>query len=57
LPKNRGYQFKSIQKSFLVPKDKIISKEEKFSDIRSVSVSKGGRLELGRDSALGALSA
>ena len=34
LPKNRGYQFKSIQKLFLVSKDKIISKAEKFSEIR-----------------------
>ncbi|MEK7471498.1 MAG: hypothetical protein AAB623_02505 [Patescibacteria group bacterium] len=42
LPKNRGYQFKSIQKVFLVKKDKLISqkdikkdtKQETFSDIR-----------------------
>jgi len=42
LPKNRGYQFKSIQKVFLLKKDKLISqkdikkgtKQETFSDIR-----------------------
>jgi len=34
LPKNRGYQFKSIQKVFTVKKDKLASKTEKFSEIR-----------------------
>jgi ribosomal protein L15 len=42
LPKNRGYQFKSIQKAFLLKKDKLISqkdikkgtKQETFADIR-----------------------
>ncbi|MFA6177654.1 MAG: hypothetical protein WC694_02045 [Candidatus Paceibacterota bacterium] len=42
LPKNRGYQFKSIQRVFLLKKDKLISqkdnkkgtKQETFSDIR-----------------------
>ncbi|OGI64982.1 hypothetical protein A3A95_02425 [Candidatus Nomurabacteria bacterium RIFCSPLOWO2_01_FULL_39_18] len=34
LPKNRGYQFKSIQKLFLLPKAKLASKGEKFSEIR-----------------------
>ncbi|MFA6077012.1 MAG: hypothetical protein WC735_02970 [Candidatus Paceibacterota bacterium] len=34
LPKNRGYQFKSIQKLFLVEKDKMVSTTEKFSEIR-----------------------
>jgi large subunit ribosomal protein L15 len=34
LPKNRGYQFKSIQKVFTVEKDKLASKTEKFSEIR-----------------------
>ncbi len=42
LPKNRGYQFKSIQKVFLLKKDKLVSqkdikkgtKQETFSDIR-----------------------
>jgi len=46
LPKNRGYQFKSIQKSFLVPKDKIISKEEKFSDIRKRLGIKGRKIRI-----------
>ncbi len=34
LPKNRGYQFKSIQKVFILEKDKLITKGEKFSEIR-----------------------
>lgn len=34
LPKNRGYQFKSIQKVFTVEKDTLASKTEKFSEIR-----------------------
>lgn len=34
LPKNRGYQFKSIRKSFFVDRDKTSSKVEKFSEIR-----------------------
>jgi ribosomal protein L15 len=42
LPKNRGYQFNSIQKVFLLKKDQLISqkdikkgtKQETFSDIR-----------------------
>ena len=42
LPKNRGYQFKSIQKVFILEKDKLLSqrnivkgtKQEKFSEIR-----------------------
>jgi ribosomal protein L15 len=34
LPKNRGYQFKSIQKVFVVSKDKLVSQKEKFSEIR-----------------------
>jgi len=37
LPKNRGYQFKSVRKSVKLPKDKVLSTEgkiEKFSEIR-----------------------
>ena len=44
LPKNRGYQFKSIQKLFLVSKDKIISKAEKFSEIRKRLGIKGRKI-------------
>ena len=44
LPKNRGYQFKSIQKLFLVSKDKIISKAEKFSEIRKRLDIKGRKI-------------
>ncbi len=34
LPKNRGYQFKSIQKVFVVDREKLAGKDEKFSEIR-----------------------
>jgi ribosomal protein L15 len=34
LPKNRGYQFKSIQKPLILKKEKLISRGEKFSEIR-----------------------
>jgi|SRR3989344_2832485 len=34
LPKNRGYQFKSIRKLIVLPEEKLISKKEKFSEIR-----------------------
>ncbi|MDD5721063.1 MAG: hypothetical protein PHT16_01275 [Candidatus Pacebacteria bacterium] len=34
LPKNRGYQFKSIKKVLLIKKDKLASPKETFSDIR-----------------------
>lgn len=44
LPKNRGYQFKSIQKLLLVSKDKIASKAEKFSEIRKRLGIKGRKI-------------
>ena len=34
LPKNRGYQFKSIQKVFLLKKGELASQKETFSEIR-----------------------
>lgn len=34
LPKNRGYQFHSIQKPYILAEDKLASKGEKFSEIR-----------------------
>lgn len=37
LPKNRGYQFKSKKKPFILPSDKVLSvdgKKESFSEIR-----------------------
>jgi large subunit ribosomal protein L15 len=46
LPKNRGYQFKSIQKVFTVAKDKLASKEEKFSEIRKRLGIKGKKIHL-----------
>ena len=44
LPKNRGYQFKSIQKLFLVDKEKMASKAEKFSAIRKRLGIKGRKI-------------
>ena len=46
LPKNRGYQFKSIQKSFLLAKDKMISGAEKFSEIRKRLSLKGKKIRI-----------
>lgn len=46
LPKNRGYKFKSIQKTFVVPSDKIVSKGEKFSEIRKRLGIKGKKISL-----------
>ncbi len=47
LPKNRGYKFKSIRKSFDLSKDKTISKGdavEKFSEIRKRLGVKGKKI-------------
>ena len=44
LPKNRGYQFKSIQKIFVLGKDKLITKGEKFSEIRKRLGIKGKKI-------------
>ncbi|MFH1200909.1 MAG: 50S ribosomal protein L15 [bacterium] len=52
LPKNRGYQFKSIQKVFILKKDKLVSqknipkdtKQEKFSEIRKRLRIKGKKI-------------
>jgi ribosomal protein L15 len=46
LPKNRGYQFKSIQKGFVVDKDKMVSKTEKLSEIRKRLGLKGGKIKI-----------
>jgi len=46
LPKNRGYQFKSIQKVFVVGKDKLVSKTEKFSEIRKRLGIKGKKIKI-----------
>ncbi|MFA6257250.1 MAG: 50S ribosomal protein L15 [Candidatus Paceibacterota bacterium] len=49
LPKNRGYQFKSIQKMVLVAKDKTISsgtKKETFKEIRKRLGIKGGKIKV-----------
>lgn len=46
LPKNRGYQFKSIQKIFTVRKDKLISPKEKFSEIRKRLGIKGKKIKI-----------
>lgn len=49
LPKNRGYQFKSIRKQFKLSKDKVLLKEgkiEKFSEIRKRLGIKGGKIKI-----------
>ena len=49
LPKNRGYQFKSIRGPFLLRKDKVLLKEgkmEKFSEIRKRLGIKGGKIKI-----------
>ncbi|MBI2631073.1 hypothetical protein HYW73_02555 [Candidatus Nomurabacteria bacterium] len=50
LPKNRGYQFKSIQKVLMVEKSKLVSqkdgKREKFSEIRKRLGLKGKKIRI-----------
>ncbi|MBP9711718.1 MAG: hypothetical protein KBD55_01650 [Candidatus Pacebacteria bacterium] len=44
LPKNRGYMFNSVRKVVMVPKEKLASKGEKFSEIRKRLGTKGGKI-------------
>lgn len=44
LPKNRGYRFKSVQKVLILKKEKLLSKGEKFSEIRKRLGTKGGKI-------------
>ena len=49
LPKNRGYQFKSIRKMILLSKEKIVSKgdkQETFAEIRKRLGLKGGKIKV-----------
>ena len=49
LPKNRGYQFKSVRKAFIIKKDKILSeggKIETFSMIRRRLGIKGRKIKI-----------
>ena len=46
LPKNRGYQFKSIQKVFILDKDKLSSEKETFSEIRKRLGIKGKKIRI-----------
>ena len=46
LPKNRGYSFKSIEKSFILSKDKILTGGEKFSEIRKRLGLKGRKIKI-----------
>ena len=54
LPKNRGYQFKSIQKVYVLEKDKLVSgkdnkkntKQESFSEIRKRLGIKGKKIRI-----------
>ena len=47
LPKNRGYQFKSIQNDFILKGEKVALKGEKFSEIRKRLSIKGNKLKIG----------
>lgn len=44
LPKNRGYQFKSIEKILVLGQDKLAAKGEKFSEIRKRLGIKGKKI-------------
>lgn len=44
LPKNRGYQFKSIHKALILKGDKAPKKGEKFSEIRKRLGIKGKKI-------------
>ncbi len=44
LPKKRGYQFKSIEKTIVIAKDKLASKSEKISEIRKRLGIKGKKI-------------
>jgi len=46
LPKNRGYQFKSIQKVYILGNDQKALKGEKFSEIRKRLGIKGNKIKL-----------
>jgi large subunit ribosomal protein L15 len=49
LPKNRGYQFKSVRKPYIVFKDKMLSKAgkaETFSELRKRLGLKGGKIKI-----------
>lgn len=46
LPKNRGYSFKSIDRSLVVAKDKLASKTEKFSELRKRLGIKGKKIKI-----------
>ena len=49
LPKNRGYQFKSVRKPFIVKKEKVTSKDgkiETYSVIRKTLGIKGGKIKI-----------
>ena len=46
LPKNRGYRFKSINRTVVVSGDKLVSKTEKFSEMRKRLGLKGGKIKV-----------
>ena len=46
LPKNRGYQFKSIQNFFILGADKPALKGEKFSEVRKRLGIKGKKIKM-----------
>lgn len=46
LPKNRGYQFKSIQRVHILKGDQVALKGEKFSELRKRLGLKGKKIKL-----------
>lgn len=50
LPKNRGYQFKSVRRPIMVKKDKVLTEEkgkkESFSALRARLGIKGGKIKI-----------
>ncbi|OGI62524.1 hypothetical protein A2818_02180 [Candidatus Nomurabacteria bacterium RIFCSPHIGHO2_01_FULL_40_12] len=46
LPKNRGYQFKSVRKALILPKSELASSGENFSAIRKRLNIKGRKIKI-----------
>lgn len=44
LPKKRGYRFNSVRKNLVLKKDQLVSKDEKFSEIRKRLGVKGRKI-------------
>jgi large subunit ribosomal protein L15 len=46
LPKNRGYRFKSVKKAYVIDRSGLVSKTEKFSEIRKRLGVKGKKIRI-----------